>query len=441
MKAVIKKRYPDSVPSILSGVEAVPNWKSKQNASVLKVNKHIQVTTGEDLTVNSKHLEFLQKTIKKLEKELDTKDEETTRLLAASQQRFKEMSAAYEGHIQGLQKQLNQAMAKQQLLEDRERTIMKESSPNIYDKNDELGGSMVRQEKGSSRKSKRGSKTGARIRRTRGEAGNFEGNDDNIPVWKTDRGLSPIFTLSDDPEVTVLRKENVEMKLKLDRLQIEYEEMRVKNSAAIAKLDADCSKIRSKAAADMEEMKRIHTNEMEGAKENRMKYEERISKLQDDNDKLERKLSDYDLITERLKEKSLEATVDKELLQAARLKEGVLQNQVKLLQKELKDAIECQPPTQQRINHIEMQISTIQQRQIDRESELYKISRNVQPNFDSGMNPHGIDWGKIVKDKDAQIKQFREELDEILQTLHNLYANGSASHEQTRDYFTHPKVR
>ena len=123
------------------------------------------------------------------------------------------------------------------------------------------------------------------------------------------------------------------------------------------------------------------------------------------------------------------------------LKEGVLQNQIKLLQKQLKDAIECQPPTQQRINHIEMQISTIQQRQIDRESELYKIARNVQPNFDSGMNPHGIDWCKIVEAKDAQIRQFREELDEILQTLHNLYANGPAFHEQTRGYFTHPKMR
>ena len=319
MKAVIRKRYPDSVPSILSGVDTVPNWKSKQNASVLKVNKHIQVTAGEDLAIDSKHLEFLQKTIKRLEKELDAKDEETTRLLAASQQRFKEMSAAYESHINGLQKQVHQALAKQRLLEDSKRTIMKESSQIIYDTNDDLEGSMIRPQKGSSRKSKRGSKSSVRIRRTKGESGNFEGNDDNIPRPVTDRALSPIFTLSDEPDINVLRKDNVELQLKLDRLQIEYEEMRVKNSAAIAKLDVECSKIRLNAAADVEELKRTHTNEMEVAKENRMKYEDTISRLQDDNEKLERKLSDYDIITERLKEKSLEATVDKELLQAARV--------------------------------------------------------------------------------------------------------------------------
>ena len=114
---------------------------------------------------------------------------------------------------------------------------------------------------------------------------------------------------------------------------------------------------------------------------------------------------------------------------------------MKLLQKQLNDAIESQPPPQQRINHIEMQISAMQQHQLDRENELQKIVRTTQQRFDSGMNPYGVDWSKIVEAKDAQIKQFREELDEILHTLHSLYANSSILHKEYRHFLPNTNIK
>lgn len=113
------------------------------------------------------------------------------------------------------------------------------------------------------------------------------------------------------------------------------------------------------------------------------------------------------------------------------LKEDVLQNQVKLLQKQLKDAIECQPPSQQRLTNIEMQLSSIHQRQLDRENEINKLVRTTRPRLDVGRDPGDVDWGRIVEAKDVQIKQFRDELDEILKTLHSLYANRSMVHVES----------
>ena len=114
---------------------------------------------------------------------------------------------------------------------------------------------------------------------------------------------------------------------------------------------------------------------------------------------------------------------------------------MKLLQKQLKDAIECQPLPQQRMNHIEMQIAAIQQRQVDREDELQKVMRTTHSKYYSGVNQYGVDWSKIVEAKDKQIRQFREELDEILHTLHNLYASSSFFYKENGNFVPYGNAR
>lgn len=137
-----------------------------------------------------------------------------------------------------------------------------------------------------------------------------------------------------------LQVENAQLKLKLDDLRVSFEELRVKDIAELSKMEAclaktearltkaeaevakaeiESGRIRAKAEADVEDIKRVRDREIEMAKASQIKFEEIISKWQDDCGKLEKKLMDYDLVTDRLKEKSIELTVDKELLQAARV--------------------------------------------------------------------------------------------------------------------------
>lgn len=123
------------------------------------------------------------------------------------------------------------------------------------------------------------------------------------------------------------------------------------------------------------------------------------------------------------------------------LKEDVLQNQIRLLQKQLKDAIDCQPPSQQRINNIEVQLTGMQQRQLERENEIRNLARAAQPRFQLDRDLSEVEWGRIVEAKDAQIKQFRDELDDILQTLHGLYAARSFGYEEGMTHVPHSKLR
>ena len=93
------------------------------------------------------------------------------------------------------------------------------------------------------------------------------------------------------------------------------------------------------------------------------------------------------------------------------------------LKKELDGALECQPLEHQRFRVLEMKIASMQQRRTDREGELRSLLRKIEPMFvPDGQDSH---WRKIVEEKNEQIKQFREELDSILDVLKHLMRNQS----------------
>ena len=331
MEKIIKKRYPDSVPGMLSGKPIAPDFSDKKTVpsstgqksvsdsrhqkagSIAIERKDAQVGTDKVIYDGSKPVEFLEKKIKRMEKELDGKDEETARLLAASEMRYREMSEVYEKHIDGLQKQLSKAMTKHKSRgvaktpsthEGMKRTVTK-------DEFDESVSNAI-EERGTPRSATKGK------RREGKEKGTKIVVDDGSRRPRMDRASSPML-VPEDHDLEEVHRENIDLKLKLDQLRIEYEEMRVKNSAEIVKIEAESSKVRSNAESDIDKMKRIHNNEINSAKDGLQQYEQIVFNLQGENAQLEKKLSDYDFVAEKLKEKSLEAAVDKELLQAAKV--------------------------------------------------------------------------------------------------------------------------
>lgn len=291
METILKRRYPDSVPDILDERKSVPSKADKI------------------LNDASKTVEFLERQNKRLEKELDVKDEETAQLLAASEIRYREMSEVYEKHISSLQKQLGKAIAKQKA-ENRERRSPKRTEMDRDVLMDEGIVRKTREYKDTLEDSKQNRRKTRKI--------NEKEIEHDALGSKMHRSTSPVI-FKDDAELKDVKRENVELKLRLDDLKMSYEEMKVRKSAALATVEAELSKMRSNTAAEIEELKRIHNNKTEAIKESQLKYEETISKLQDEISRLEKKLIDYDFVTEKLKEKSLEAAVDKELLQAAKV--------------------------------------------------------------------------------------------------------------------------
>lgn len=94
--------------------------------------KRSDTNTEQQRFVNhSKTMEFLEKKLNRLEKELDMKDEEASQLLAASESRFRKMSESYDKHIDGLQKQMSKVMAKQKREKSRKSPDGKGISANV----------------------------------------------------------------------------------------------------------------------------------------------------------------------------------------------------------------------------------------------------------------------------------------------------------------------
>ena len=117
------------------------------------------------------------------------------------------------------------------------------------------------------------------------------------------------------------------------------------------------------------------------------------------------------------------------------LKEDVLQNQIKLLEKQFADERNSQPPDTQQFRSLEMKLSTMHQRQIERESELLNILKSTHPRLQVEREISESTWRRIVASKNDQIREFREELDSILNILKQLHDKGSLSSPATRNLF------
>lgn len=75
------------------------------------------------------------------------------------------------------------------------------------------------------------------------------------------------------------------------------------------------------------------------------------------------------------------------------------------------------------------------QRQIEREGELLKILKSTRPTPQAENEINEATWRKIVDSKNIQIREFRDELDSILDILKQLYATGSFSSPAKRNLF------
>ena len=106
-----------------------------------------------------------------------------------------------------------------------------------------------------------------------------------------------------------------------------------------------------------------------------------------------------------------------------------------MLEKQFADERNSQPPDTQQFRSLEMKLSTMHQRQIEREGELLNILKSTHPRLQAENEVSEVTWRRIVASKNNQIREFREELDSILDILKQLYDKGSFSSPATRNPF------
>ena len=95
MEEIIKRRYPNSLPALIYAAASAPG--------------QAQVITDDSPKKQSPSFVFLENKIKKLEKELEERDEEDNKRIRTVEQKYNSMRMEYEERIKGLERELRAA--------------------------------------------------------------------------------------------------------------------------------------------------------------------------------------------------------------------------------------------------------------------------------------------------------------------------------------------
>lgn len=263
---------------------------------------------------------FLNEKLKRLERELEMKDNETNRMLIKFEARYQDMGKRYEEHINVLQNQLHDASTK--LKSHKKRLKEQELAMDILlrDRKDhgiDADPAAVREFIPPKRKA---------AKQLNRDSTKLKSDCKEIIATAVDSDThsfvehAAIAHHKCELDNISLLKKNTDLKVALDDLQNRYEEQRERQIADAAKFEMKCSKIRSNAEAEMENLNIKHNREMEQKQAEESANEILVNKLRNDIDRMQRKIEDQDLIVRKLNEKVLESIVDRELLQASKVR-------------------------------------------------------------------------------------------------------------------------
>ena len=95
MEEIIKRRYPNSLPALIYAAASAPG--------------HAQVVTADSPRKHSHTYAFLENRVKKLEVELENKDEEASKRIRCVEQKYNSLKMEYEDRIKELERDLQTA--------------------------------------------------------------------------------------------------------------------------------------------------------------------------------------------------------------------------------------------------------------------------------------------------------------------------------------------
>ena len=336
---IISRRYPDAVPALLRGevpatrrnligikLEDKSTQTIAAKAAQQSVPQPIPKSSKQDFVNRpievSEAQKFLNEKIKRLERELERKDNETDRLLMNSEARYQDMGKRYEEHINVLQTQLHDASAKlkshKMKIKEKESAmdlLLKERKSHDIEPYQATARDFTPPKTKTAKQKNRGSS------KQKGDRKEINATAiDSYPHSLVEHALSPVAHHKCELENISLLKENTDLKEALGNLQSRYEEQCERQITDTAKFQMECSEIRSHAEAEMQNLKIKHNEEMEQKQTERSAHEVLVKKLQNDIDRMQKKIEDQDLIVGKLNEKVLESVVDKELLQASKVR-------------------------------------------------------------------------------------------------------------------------
>ncbi|XP_048209844.1 centrosomal protein of 162 kDa isoform X1 [Perognathus longimembris pacificus] len=460
MEGILKRRYPNSLPTLILAASAAGD------------------------VVGRNTVEFMEKRVKKLEAELEGKDEEAKRSLRTMEQQFQKMKIQYEKRLAEQEQLLANKLKEEpqnhhdtrvKELEtelkdikeahlttvrnlETEIDILKQRNAELkYKTNDSNGKDLqsielqveqahakaklvrLNEELAAKGREIQGlSRTVERLQKERRmmlSSQNLKGKEESSSRVKKDtlppnRGTAKYFL---EPLSGKLYQPHIFTDSHIS--EVLQENYRLKNELEGLIMERNKLKIESEAAVSQFEnsMKRVKEDTAAHIASLKASHQREIEKLLCQNAvenssskvaELNRKIATQEVLIKHFQNQINELQNKQESLAVSQVREEILQNEVTKLLEELREAKESHTPEMKHFMGLEKKITQMEIRHKQREQELQQIIQKTHQVVENEQNKEVEKWKRLAQLKNRELDTFRTELDSILDVLRELHRQG-----------------
>ncbi|XP_031199355.1 centrosomal protein of 162 kDa isoform X2 [Mastomys coucha] len=139
---------------------------------------------------------------------------------------------------------------------------------------------------------------------------------------------------------------------------------------------------------------------------------------------LNRKIATQEVLLKHFQGQVNELQGKQESLAVSQVREEILQKQITKLLEELKEAKENHTPEMKHFMGLERKIKQMEMRHRQREQELQQIIQQTRQVVETEQNKEVEKWKRLAQLKNRELDKFRTELDSILDVLRELHRQG-----------------
>ncbi|KAM4866018.1 centrosomal protein of 162 kDa isoform 2-T2 [Thomomys bottae] len=453
MEGILKRRYPNSLPTLILAASAAGDIVDKNT------------------------VEFMENRVKKLEAELEGKDEEAKRSLRTMEQQFQKMKIQYEKRLEEQEQLLANKLKEEpqkhhdtriKTLEtelkdikeahlttvknlETEIDVLKHRNAKLkYNQNDRddkdlqsielqveqayAKAKLVRLNEelaSKGREIQELSRTVERLQKERRmmlSSQNSKGKEELSLRVKKD-SLPPnreplsgklyqphIFT---DSHISEVLQENCRLKNELQGLIMERNKLKMESEATVSQFEKSMKRIKEDTAGHIASLKTCHQKEIE-----KLLCQNAIENSSSKVAELNRKIATQEVLIKHFQSQVNELQNKQESLAVSQVREEILQNEVTKLLEELREAKENHTPEMKHFMGLEKKITHMEIRHKQREQELQQIIQQTHQVVENEQNKEIEKWKRLAQLKNHELDKFRTELDSILDVLRELHRQG-----------------
>ncbi|KAL8611463.1 hypothetical protein ACOMHN_014518 [Nucella lapillus] len=223
-----------------------------------------------------------------------------------------------------------------------------------------------------------------------------------------------------DQQTSDIIQENMELRSKMEMLQLERDQQRVDLRRSLAETEAIARHAREDYENELASLKQAREKEVTRMRAEHAAYNS-TSKLA----ALQSRCDSQEVMVQHLQRQLAVMEEEVEEMGGVKKREGELRQRAEDLQEKLREAKRTQAPEMRHYEALEDKISQLTERHSKREHELEALVRSSQRM--AGSQDHAQEaarWRKMVDTKNMEICKFREELDSILGVLRELQRQG-----------------